>query len=292
MKYVKYIMWTLLITSFATLVMAHTAWAGQTYYVATNGKDSGPGTQGNPWKTLAYAAGKVSPGDTVLIAKGTYKPFRIKRGGQRSAEVTFKADSGAQGKVIISGNDTYGVAVWNADYVEVEGVTITGSGRTGFLANQSDHVTLRNSKITNIGRACVHFVRSDFGTIEKNKIDNCGTNGPNGEGIYLGAPGSKKVKTRGHVVRNNAISNIKDEGVDLKPHSGDILIESNKIADVQLRDGGAIHVRGSWHVIRNNNITNVKKGSKLMPGIDIDPTAKNIALSNNTMTKTSGCKNC
>src|SRR5688572_29807415 len=121
MKYVKHTMLALLITSLSMLVMAHTAWAGTTYYVSTKGKDSGPGTKASPWKTLAYAAGKVGPGDTVLIAPGTYKPFRIKKGGQRSSQVTFKADSGAAGKVIISGNDTYGVAVWSTDYVVVDG---------------------------------------------------------------------------------------------------------------------------------------------------------------------------
>ena len=60
------------------LVLAVLVAAGDTYYVDGSdpgASDSGPGTEGNPWKTLAHAAARVGPGDTVLIRAGLYREW-------------------------------------------------------------------------------------------------------------------------------------------------------------------------------------------------------------------------
>jgi hypothetical protein len=42
-------------------------------YVDVNlGSDSNDGSQEHPWSTINHAAEEVNPGDTVLIADGTY----------------------------------------------------------------------------------------------------------------------------------------------------------------------------------------------------------------------------
>jgi hypothetical protein len=46
--------------------------SGDTYYVATNGSDSNPGTVALPWRTIQHAADNVGAGDTVYIKEGTY----------------------------------------------------------------------------------------------------------------------------------------------------------------------------------------------------------------------------
>ena len=55
-----------------------------TYYVATSGIDSNPGTRVLPWKTIKYAVGASSPapaGSVIYVAAGTY-----------SDQVTFAKD--------------------------------------------------------------------------------------------------------------------------------------------------------------------------------------------------------
>jgi hypothetical protein len=109
--------------------------------------------------------------------------------------------------------------------------------------------------------------------------------------VYLGTVSGNR--SRGHIVRNSTIYNTKDEAIDLKPGSQDALIEKNNIYNIQLRDGGAIHVRGSGHIIRDNKISNVAKRSdikknKLMPAIASD-TSK-VKMYNNSMTQTAGCR--
>ena len=43
-----------------------------TYYVATNGNDSNPGTITQPWATWNYGFNHISPGDILYIRGGTY----------------------------------------------------------------------------------------------------------------------------------------------------------------------------------------------------------------------------
>lgn len=51
------------------IVTAHSA----TYYVATTGSDSNPGTSSKPWQTVAYATAAMNPGDTTYVRSGIYK---------------------------------------------------------------------------------------------------------------------------------------------------------------------------------------------------------------------------
>jgi hypothetical protein len=63
---------------------------GVQYYVATTGSNSNPGTQPRPWRTISYAAKRVKPGDTVLVAPGTYREnVLILTGGNANARIEF-----------------------------------------------------------------------------------------------------------------------------------------------------------------------------------------------------------
>jgi hypothetical protein len=69
--------------------------AGNTYYVAKNGSNGNPGTEGSPWLTIAYAASRLTAGDTVLVKGGTYNEFvTISRSGSSGSPITYKAYPG------------------------------------------------------------------------------------------------------------------------------------------------------------------------------------------------------
>jgi Right handed beta helix region len=57
-------------------VAAHAA----TYYVATYGNDSDPGTEKEPWVTVAHAVTTMNAGDTTYVKRGTYNEGRIRFG--------------------------------------------------------------------------------------------------------------------------------------------------------------------------------------------------------------------
>lgn len=49
-----------------------------TYYVATTGSDSNPGTEKKPWGTIAHAVTTMVPGDTTYVREGTYNESEIR----------------------------------------------------------------------------------------------------------------------------------------------------------------------------------------------------------------------
>ena len=85
----------------STLVPAQQAHAaGNTYYVAKNGSNSGSGTETSPWLTIKYAAIRAVAGDTVYVKNGTYNEqiwitsAEGARGGSAGYPVTIKAYPG------------------------------------------------------------------------------------------------------------------------------------------------------------------------------------------------------
>ena len=78
--------------------------AATTYHVAPSGDDAASGTVTAPFRTLQRGVNTLRPGDTLLVAAGTYREtVRLERGGTLSAPVTIAARPGAQ--VIVSGAD-------------------------------------------------------------------------------------------------------------------------------------------------------------------------------------------
>jgi len=67
--------------------------SGATYYVATNGSDSNPGTQAQPWATLQKAVDTIAAGDTILVMPGTYVGCRIRSSGTSSAPKTLRSQT-------------------------------------------------------------------------------------------------------------------------------------------------------------------------------------------------------
>src|SRR6185436_6635215 len=59
------------------LVVLQTSAFATTFFVATTGSDSNPGTQTSPFKSLTKAQSVAVSGDTVSIRGGTYSSFTI-----------------------------------------------------------------------------------------------------------------------------------------------------------------------------------------------------------------------
>jgi len=96
-----FLIFLFLFLSFLVTASANAA----TYYVATNGSDSNPGTEAQPWRTIYYGAEQLYPGDTLLVKQGTYAPrsntgafyipgIQPARSGTQSQPITIKAYPG------------------------------------------------------------------------------------------------------------------------------------------------------------------------------------------------------
>src|ERR1700683_1016876 len=88
-----------------------------TYYVATTGSNSNPGTQSSPWQTISFAENNARAGDTVIVSAGTYNEDVTANGsGSAGAVITFQGS----GNPFIAGNLSI-----SGSYITFNGFTVS-----------------------------------------------------------------------------------------------------------------------------------------------------------------------
>jgi parallel beta-helix repeat protein len=77
-----------------------------TYYVDTNhagARDTNPGSEALPFKTIGKATSLVNAGDTVFVKAGIYREtILLTRSGTQTKPITIRARPGQEGKVILN----------------------------------------------------------------------------------------------------------------------------------------------------------------------------------------------
>lgn len=167
--------------------------AGESHYVDSNARiatDSGPGTRGRPWKSLAGVDSHAfKPGDSVYFARGSsYKGgFVVNDSGTASHPITL-TPYGAGAAPSFTNPD---FNVLNGNVIQVKGshIVVDGfyfhdgaaapSGRSGsvmrigdvFVDKGSDHVVIRNSEVQN---SPIGFnVHGEHCVITRNHLHDC-----------------------------------------------------------------------------------------------------------------------
>jgi parallel beta-helix repeat protein len=127
--------------------------AATIYYVATNGSDSNPGTQNQPFATLTQAATKVAAGDTVYVRKGTYtfsSTQYIGSVGTSSEPITYQPYPGEEGKVILDGRnmpDANSVVNVAGEYNVFKNFEIQNSKFIGIVSWGGKNIKLLNNTV-------------------------------------------------------------------------------------------------------------------------------------------------
>jgi uncharacterized protein DUF1565 len=118
---------------FFILLTCASAACGQTnssFYVATTGNDSSPGTQAEPWRTIQHAADIARAGSTVNVRGGIYEELvSINASGNASdGFITFRSYPGETAVLDathFTPSDRQGVlTIHNQSYVRIEGFEI------------------------------------------------------------------------------------------------------------------------------------------------------------------------
>ena len=160
----------MLATALMPAVAAHTA----TYYVATTGNNSNPGTSSLPWRTVAYAASKMVPGDTTYVKGGTYQEglIRFGRSGTPSSPIKLLNASG-QFPIInfIDKTSTRQIRMQSYDgtqkaiaWITIEGFEIR-NGYVGIKVVNGQNLTFRRNWIHH------HLTQGIFGNATKSLFD-------------------------------------------------------------------------------------------------------------------------
>ncbi|MBL0921077.1 MAG: right-handed parallel beta-helix repeat-containing protein [Phycisphaerales bacterium] len=199
----------------ALLSIAFSASAA-TFHVAppsAGGSDANPGTAEQPFATIQRAANSAFPGDTVLIAPGTYTGFNVVRSGQPGLPVTFSAEPGvvidAAAAPFNGGNHRSRINLDTVSHIVIEGFEVVGTNDlrnsaegirvVAPLAAGAGHITIRNNHAHHNGNRNIFTGFVSNLTIEGNTCHNAHKE----HGIYISNSADNHV-VRGNIVYDNA----------------------------------------------------------------------------------------
>ena len=232
--------------------------AGVNLYVAPSGSDSNTCLQSLPCREIRRALALAGPGDTILVADGTYKGFTASSvHGAAGNPITIKAQ-GSNAEVVKTvdrpdNRDTIFIT-WSS-YVTIDGLRSFGANRAAIRVDESPNVTIRNCVLGNNGTWGIFTDFSDDLLIENNQ-----TYGSVAEhGIYASNSGDRPV-IRGNRVYNNNGNGIHVNGDVTSGGDGIIsgaLIEGNIVYNNGVAGGSGINMDGVQDsTIRNNILYN------------------------------------
>jgi len=155
----------------ACIVLGAMEAQGATYYVATTGSDSNPGSSASPWRNPQKCAGSpVRAGDTCIVRSGTYTDSdrngvvvyvnSNSAAGTSSQPITIKSEV-RQGAVITvpsTHSNNFGFYVTKPYYI-IDGFNISGGNKAGsgthgiILYSGASGMIVRSNTIHHIGRA-------------------------------------------------------------------------------------------------------------------------------------------
>ncbi|MCX7039469.1 MAG: right-handed parallel beta-helix repeat-containing protein [Spirochaetes bacterium] len=207
--------------------------AASVYSVDPAGSDAGPGTAARPWKTIGRAAAAIEPGDTVLIAAGTYRErVRVERSGAPGKPCTFAARPGAQpiidGRGIPVAKDEGLFEISGASHIRVIGLHVVNSAQAGIIAENSSDLVIQGNHTERTGSSGISAWGCRDVLVDGNEVaHSCSDMWQ--EGISIAG-------TKGFEVRNNLVYNglpgHKKEGICLKDGSSDGRVHGNRVHHV------------------------------------------------------------
>jgi parallel beta-helix repeat protein len=284
------------------LVGATAAQAG-TYYVATTGNDSFPGTLEQPFRTIIKGVSVLKPGDTTVVRAGTYRESLdtnrvvFPSGTSWTSAVTLAAYPGE--KVVLIGYINF--AAVPASYIIVSGLSIDANNSVeGFTINQgSHHIRLQNCEIKNTYTNGIGIwwgnnngLSSDYNEILNCSIHHVGSRGGDGipdtpfgygrgHGIYM--------TTSNNIIRGNTFYDIGEYSIHqwtaTPKFANNNIIDGNAVTRSghnttrygQVCCGGIAVYAGNGAIVRNNIVY-----ANEVNGINVDSTCSNCKIYNNT----------
>lgn len=250
-----------------------------TFYVATNGSDSNPGTESQPFRTITNAYSQASAGTTIIVEPGTYTDYQsgwgLHLGSSGTATNPIVLESQVHDEAIIDGQNAAdrnkGIYI-DGSYNVVNGFEIKNAPSTGIAIFPDGNGNAASG---------IHILNCE--------IDHNGnTNG--GNGIFDDPTSFGNFYTGNYIHDNGRISqNINlDQGMYLCGSNNEVvannLIVRNCAYGIQV---AAYNTISNIEIFNNTIVSNLNRGgivlwsvyTNLSPMYDID-IANNIIYGN------------
>ncbi len=207
---------------------------GRELHVDASARAGGDGSRAAPFRTIAEALARATPGTRVRVAAGSYGAVGsiTRLQGTAQAPIALVGD----GEVVIETNGQ-GAALHLADprYVVIEGLAIRNAVPHGINIDDggsydspADHVVLRNVSFSRIGNGgnndCLKMSGVDHFYIEGSRFTGCNQ----GEAIDM-------VGCHHGVIAGNVFADMPGSAVQTKGGSADILIHGNRFTGIGQR---------------------------------------------------------
>jgi len=180
---VSWVVLGILLIAFGSAVAASAA----TYYVATNGSDSDPGSEAQPWATFAHSMTVLQPGDTLMVKDGTYyQSLTVTIDGTEGSPIMFKAVN--DGQAIVDGEHArrplrIGTSSVPQHDIVVEGMVFVNgdAGTVDVVGDNSGtrtaRVTLRRVSAYNVGTRQRNYHNFNIAWAEDVLLEECAASG-------------------------------------------------------------------------------------------------------------------
>jgi fibronectin type 3 domain-containing protein len=257
---------------------------GKTYHVVP-GTRGGKGTAADPFHGVDAAMKVAQPGDTILIHKGDYPRFNIKKSGKPGKYIVFKGAG--------DGPAVFPKAwIFNASHIWIEGLTFKYQGKRmdngqegGGLHGRDgcrDVVVVRNTFRTFyyniwISKQCADWYVADNDIVgNRTNIDIL----PPGTDYRYGGEGVMMNNSSGHTIAHNSISvvadgmsfpgrnvdifgndifNVVDDGIELDMGYANVRIWGNRLYNCLMHNFSyQPQYCGPHYIVRNQVITSKK----------------------------------
>jgi parallel beta-helix repeat protein len=259
--------------------------------------DAGSGTATQPFCTIGAAAGRVSAGQTVQVAAGTYpESVIVPTSGTSSAPITFTVGPGAN--VVVSGQVS-GFTISGRSWVTVNGFSVTGTSSFGITVTNSSHITLSGNhvsysghpvsgqtksgiRLSNVTDSLVSGNTADHNTYAGIELNSGSTRNEvrgnltfnNARGYERAAPGIRLYSAPGNTVDANVSHHNEDSGIEAYAGSNNSLIYNNVTYDNGDHGIDNLTCTGQ-RIIANTAYKNVTAG------INVEGTSTGATLANN-----------